>query len=319
MKFIVVASSYNENRGGIIASHKLCHLLNEVGYEAYLYPLSRSSYTFLHRMFAKLTSKVDYLRIALGRGFRLNPAFNTELFPLTNLSIPEDAVVIYGDTVAGNPLDAKNVVRWFLHDPRYQTGLTEHGSNELHIDFCEFLSDYDPGSNFLNPRSLHVVHYPLDVYNDVDAKPTEERYSVAYMIGKGHYSEGIFDRNSATCVDGLSHLDCASVLRGAKRFYSFDPYTAHSSFAALCGAISIVIPPDGMAKSSWHQNDNSRLGIAFGLDDEAWAVNTMHKVRADLSARQANSRLEVLDFAQAVTSFFKFPLYSWSKYDDWGH
>ena len=37
-KFIIFAPSYSENVGGIICLHKLCSLLNQSGYEAYLHP-----------------------------------------------------------------------------------------------------------------------------------------------------------------------------------------------------------------------------------------------------------------------------------------
>lgn len=315
MKFIILASSYNENIGGIIASHKLCHHLNDVGYEAFLYPISRSSYSFRRRIFADLTSKSRLLRSLTGRGFRMNPALKTKLLPLSYPSIPEDAVVIYGDTIAGNPLNAKNVVRWFLHKPGHHTGVIEHGSGELHIDFDEFLSEYDPQDNFLSPDPLHIVHYPVNIYNGIGATLDEGRSGIAYCVRKGSFVDGLFDRKDATCIDGLSHEECASVFKRVERFYSFDPYTAYSSFAALCGAISIVIPPENMTKSDWYEKDSSRLGIAFGESDIAWARETMPQLHDELIAREKRGYRDAIKFTEAAADFFNLPIYSWSKHD----
>ena len=42
-----------------------------------------------------------------------------------------DLIVIYPEIVFGNPLGAKNVVRWFLHNPGFFSGKIYYGQNTL--------------------------------------------------------------------------------------------------------------------------------------------------------------------------------------------
>jgi phosphatidylserine decarboxylase len=37
-KIIIGAPSYTNKHGGIIALHRLCHILNNLNYDAYIYP-----------------------------------------------------------------------------------------------------------------------------------------------------------------------------------------------------------------------------------------------------------------------------------------
>jgi hypothetical protein len=68
-------------------------------------------------------------------------------------------------------------------------------------------------------------------------------------------------------------------------FVSYDTMTYHSIQAALCGCISIVIPDANISKEEWVQKAPiNKYGIAYGLNDIAWAKQTMHLVRDHLES-----------------------------------
>ena len=41
MKFVIYTHRYDVNSGGLIVLHFLCHMINTLGYEAYLWPAYR--------------------------------------------------------------------------------------------------------------------------------------------------------------------------------------------------------------------------------------------------------------------------------------
>jgi hypothetical protein len=50
--------------------------------------------------------------------------------------------------------------------------------------------------------------------------------------------------------------------------------------ASLCGTIPIIIPIEGKTPDDFrNENEQQRLGIAYGFDDIDWAIKTMSLVR----------------------------------------
>ncbi len=47
-KFIIFAPTYDENIGGVILLHKLCHLLNANGIKSFLFPFFTPSKEYLN-------------------------------------------------------------------------------------------------------------------------------------------------------------------------------------------------------------------------------------------------------------------------------
>lgn len=304
MKFVIPAASYDVDVGGIIVVHKLCHLLNELGFEAYLYPVLVNDKVLARRLFARTSNAIPAIKRLTGKGFVTNPEFNTPLLSIGSATKKPGTIAIYSETIEGNPLAVQHIVRWFLHRPGFHTGKSEFGTGEFHVDFNEFLNGYDPGENFLAPESLMVVHFPIDIYNLDGAIPQSERTEIAYCVRKGELKPGVIDPETAICIDGLSHTECAKVLKRSKLFVSFDPYTAYSSFAALCGASSLVVPPEGMTRADWYQDEGASFGIAFGEDDLERANATRERVLPYLLEKEARSRDRVASFAAQAGKYF---------------
>jgi hypothetical protein len=96
MEFLIWVPEYRHTSCGISVLHRLCHLLNENGYKAFV----NTSVT--------------------------NPEWNTP----TKTFASDDTVVIYPEIVHGNPFGAKRIIRWVLNDPGKIGGPLQYGPEE---------------------------------------------------------------------------------------------------------------------------------------------------------------------------------------------
>ena len=260
MKFIIFSPSYDENSGGIIVLHKLCHNLNLLGYDAYIFPLFDNK---LYLTSFKYRLKKFILNKVLKRKFILNNSLNTTLFKGI---VSEQDIVIYPEIVFGNPLKAKNVIRWLLHKPGFHSGDIFYNKGELYYKFSNGLvDDFNFYGSKLSDNIFNIVHIPYDIYNLEGV--SKNRELVAYSIRKSKRDKYDKHPENAICIDGLSHNEIASIFKKAKIFISYDPYTGYSSFAALCGCLSIVVPEDGVTIEEWYPDEEKRYGIAYGFSD----------------------------------------------------
>lgn len=301
MKFIIYSSGYDHDIGGIIVLHKLCDQLNALGHRAFLNPRLKPIFP---KSFRILYNVLDWIYPSSRKAYKRNAILRTPLRPIIDRLSKADTVVIYPEAISGNPLGADNVVRWFLHQPGFHDPNCQYGPGEFQIDFNEFLKGYQTGDNHVSAHRLHVLHFPTDLYNLDGAAPADLREGTAYCVRKGTIDVGSVDLSGAICIDGMSHAECADILKRVKYFYSFDLYTAYSAFAALCGAISIVLPPQGMPKSDWYADETNRYGIGFGPEEEDWAIQTRDRVLSQFRAHEAASLQSVAIFVDEVRGYF---------------
>lgn len=274
MKFVIVCDQYNRNVGGNVVLHKLGYLLMKAGCEVYFHPhvtskivgpsnIWRGIFLSCYWFFLSKVNFFTYKRVGLLEKPPLLIRLN---------DIDSSTVVIYPEVVIGNPLGAKNVVRYFLHQPGYFSGSFSYGVGDLIFKYDDAIFDFVAYGVKVSSVLAKITHYPIDVYNMEDA--AVEREGVAYCVRKGVGKSFIHPVEGAVNIDGLSHEEIAAILKKAKYFYSYDLYTAYSKFAVLCGCISIVVPDDGVAVEDWYPNIESRYGLSYGLDNVEWAQNT---------------------------------------------
>ena len=300
-KYIVMTPSYNENSGGIVVLHKLCDLLNSLGYEAYVMPYRYSYYVTRYNILSEGFNFLKWSVWNFFKPFRRNEFFNTPIFSGSQ-PINDEFIVIYPEVVFGNPLGAKNVVRWLLHQPGYHEGVFYYSPGELIYKFNSAIRDFEyPGSK-TSEDDLKVIHYPIDLYYPPQKESV--RSGTAYCVRKGKGKKSIQDHSQDTLIDDLNHSQVANVFRQSKYFISYDEHTAYSIFAVLCGCISVVVPGDGIPIENWYPNEEDRFGIAYGLENIEWSVLTAHKVREHVLLEEQNSADRVSMFAEESQLFF---------------
>ena len=272
-KYLISSPTYSELNGGVIALHKLCHLLNQQGREAYLFPfvdnyqLNRFSYRSALPTFIKKELRRPF------RSYKTNPALQTPYLLDLPPRIDTDPnwITVYPEIAFGNPINGKNVVRWLLSNPNYnpETGKDDKlicfGSKELYFLFGPwFKKFYYPGS-VTSENFLHVVHYPLELYNQIDT--SSQRSGTAYCLLKGAHKKIIHDLSDSILVDGMKHQEMSAVFKRVKTFISYDSYSTLSLFAALCGCDSVIVPDEGISEDQWMPIASDRYGLAYGFDN----------------------------------------------------
>jgi len=306
-KFIIFAGSYSEDSGGTVVLHHLCHLLNEIGYEAYLYPAFKT--TFIHQekwlkpilsiLYASFKSR--YLRT-----FKILQDNNTPVFIIKkNNYIDDEFIVIYAEGVAGNPLKAKNVVRWLLQKPGYNYKGTFFGNSELIFSYNPvYLDNFNLPFSKLAKTRLFTPLVHLKYYTETAGLKHVQRSGVAYCIRKGR-GKTFIHNDDAILIDDLSHTETAEIFRSVKTFISYDSMSAYSEFASICGADSIVIPDSGVAIDDWLP-ENLRYGISYGFNNVDWARKTrpllINRINNDISAKNQI----IHDFVNEINEYFPY-------------
>lgn len=252
MHYIVYAPPYSENVGGIIFLHELVHALRGLGEKAFLWPMVSALNP------TKRTRLKNWIRPPI---FKCNPELDT---PLATKALLNDgkAVVIYPEVIIGNPLKAKNVVRWLLYKP----GLLypyDFGPDEMFFTVSK-MSD-DPEITGGAPEL-----FLWKVNRSYSNENRRARKGVCYIVRKGHKKSRIPETEAvdAIQIDGLTHQEINDIFNRCEVFYSYDEATMYSQFAAICGCLSIVVPEEYTSHKDWVQaHELARYGVAYGTEE----------------------------------------------------
>lgn len=260
--------------GGQIVLFLLCHLLNSIGEKAYM--IAGRCPNFFN--------------------------FNCPIKPQELNLESEDVVVIYPEVTNGNPLNAKNVVRWMLYSIGINGGdPATHSKQDLVIGWGKECSG---GGYIINEdNSIIVKHIMSDIYKNLNLSP---RNKTCYMIRKGSKWGQSFNQHpqDSICVDGKSHHEIAKIFNECHTFYSYDPHTYYSTYASMCGCDSIVIPPSSLSKTDWKNSTEDTYGIAYGIDDLERAKKTHSLMLKYIEGQKASNIANTYKFVELCESHF---------------
>ena len=211
--------------------HKLCHLLNEAGEEAYV------------------TAKVT------------NPEWNTPVYDESGFDI-ENTIVIYPECIPDNLLEAKYVVRWLLFHQVAEYAQSDyvfklHAHYHSINDKCDGLLevfDYDTRSwkNLKLNRNKQMIAYRKGLWKKDFVDLNYDEWLV-YDDYEKHEDEDIL----------------CEVMNSCKTFICFDDSSFIPIQAVLCGCDTIVVPmPDVSAEQYRTLFPVMKYGIAYGKSFE---------------------------------------------------
>jgi hypothetical protein len=303
-KIYIYAPDFDENSGGAVVLHRLCHLINQTDtHQAYLTPRKFERFEFYSLKAFMVSCKSLLSNMVKRRLVKLkcNSGWDTPVDYRS--SIDDDSIVVYSEMAFGNPLRAKNVVRWFLHQPGHILNAFHFGRDELYFRYASNIKPFEYCYSTMSKHELRIVYYPLDKYNDENLP---KKRGTCHLIRKGGFKKKIHPADSIQ-VDGLSHDEISKIFRRSERFISYDDYTAYSTFAALCGCESIVVPAENVSKSAWYPREEQHYGIAFGFNEEelAWAKRTVSNLKEKLRQEDQQSFNNTRMFLDEVERFFK--------------
>lgn len=228
---------------------------------------------------------------------KTNPELDTPLARRSDLT--PDSIIIYPEIVLGNPLRARNVVRWLLYKPglRYPYSF---GPDEMFFT-AGLMSDIRQITGGAPELFLWAVNR---TYRD-ENRPN--RNEACYIVRKGQDKRRIPETEvpGAICIDGMTHAEINEVFNRCHTFYSYDEATFYSQYAAVAGCISVVIPGLYKSRDEWVKNHEvARYGVAYGIDDVAHAEATRHKVLELLLAHEAEGKSTVENFVNLTKERF---------------
>ena len=195
-----------------------------------------------------------------------------------------DFIAIYPEIAQGNPLGADHVVRYILNKPgvmglstadgTFETGPTEFDPKDQLWYFSKLFGD-SPTDNYLFLPILNA-----HVFKD----QKKLRTKTAYFVGKGE-STGVHPLDSIL-IDrrvAANQQSLADLLNECDVLYCYDPVTAMTELARLCGCRVIVIPST-YSKEEFLKYEPGLNGISWGteetvaLDAEAFRAHYLNMV-----------------------------------------
>jgi hypothetical protein len=273
-QIIIVAPCYNESIGGVVVLHKLCHILNELGYNS-------SLTTTL-----KLSGQTEY--------FILNDKYNTKIATEINL---EKDIIIYPEIEPGNPFGCKNVIRWILntyHLPESANVMQTWDNEDLWLYYSEEFYD-----GLRDKNILHVRETKLDIFKNYNL---DRNIEACFTYRKNHHIKNllpvIHPLNSIEIPNIISDEELIKIFNSCKRFYSYDTESYLNELAAICGCESIVVP-----------NPNAKLvkdryGVAYGIENLDYAKSTVELLIEKLKNTDKNQYAETKIVFEKTFKYF---------------
>jgi hypothetical protein len=152
-------------------------------------------------------------------------------------NLQNDDIVVYPEVVNGNPLGAKNVVRYVLNREGVLTG---KGMDASSTDFIfSWAKIYHSNSH------ANLLKYSIpEFFNDVDTKSALDRNIDCTYIGKGSiYTQCTVVKNTIDINKNnpISKSALADLLRNTRFLYTYDTLTSIINEAILCGAMIVPL------------------------------------------------------------------------------
>lgn len=224
-KILITAPPFTKSSAGIVVLHELCDDLSKLGYDAALILMSVTN---------------------AGIGFSLeknNSFFNTELFvkKIENENELADylnnGITIYPEIITGNPLHAKNVIRYFLNKEAVVFG------NKVNPDKADFILSY---SKQYHAEANAYLYKPLSNIkcNDLETLPALSRNLDVTYLGKGVSATQchvIPNTMEITREFPKTQDELFLALRNTRYYFTWDPLSATNIDALKCGAIPVFL------------------------------------------------------------------------------
>ncbi|MDD5716652.1 MAG: hypothetical protein PHW64_02520 [Sulfuricurvum sp.] len=294
--FIIFSFRYNDDIGGIVVQHKLCHLLNQQGQNAFLWPNYKPVFNW-NNPIKSAVAFLRYFRKSLHKTFATKPGWNT---PIAEYKDLKDAIVIYPEIVDGNPLQSEKVVRWLLHKPGFHTKKVNYGTDELYFFY---LKAYIENLSFQvdDENLLYIPNNREETYRQTNFG---NREGSCYILRKGKNRPIVHDLSDSILIDGKSHQEIAKIFNDVTYCISYDTYTMFSMYAAMCGCISVVIPEEGVSKEEWLPEEERRYGIAYGFENIPEAIETHKYLLPRFQQEEAETVQAIERFIFKCAQFF---------------
>lgn len=262
--YYIVAPRYVRTSAGIKSLHLLCHSLNTLG---------QSAYILLHPSHDHITATHPELLTPLVTQRIIDHHFRRGLTP----------IVVYPETVAGNPFQAPFVVRYVLNFPGHLGGDKTYPSSELIYSYSKTLADavgFKDNVLFIPATDTNIFHPP---------EREGVRQGSCFFASK---YKTIHNGKLLPITDGSVEIvrdvpeeqtpqQIAELFRRSEVFYAYEN-TALAIEAVLCGCPAVFIPNQHLSEMI-AAKELGPEGYAWGTDEAEIA-----RARSSVAAGRAN-------------------------------
>jgi hypothetical protein len=241
---VIYTPPFDIKCGGIVVMHYLAQLINELHHPKF------------------------YAKLFMHNNLKYDNVFCNEFASMDDIN--DNTIVIYPETISGNPLGAKNVVRWILLELGIEMPI-DHYKNWSSTDL---VYHWEPISS--NEPDFKQLTCPF--FNNIfKHNNTNIKFETCYLIKKAPiiHKNGIHYTHPSDSIniENLSLAEISDIFNKCKYFYAYDPNTAYILYAAVCGCIPIIHEIEGINEEEYFSskiyNFNNTIynkGIVYGYN-----------------------------------------------------
>ena len=297
---------------------ELCSALRAMGYDARLLflediPKNKEDCENLRETYVvkgvKLFVKIILWRLLpfkwIETRFNLKPHFPPHARGRRVARLPffsrKRTIVIYPETVYGNPLGAENVVRWQLYHYMYKSDPSAFSKSDLFIGYREVFND----RNFTPQiENFYIQSFDSSLYRRYNFG---QRSGKCFIVRKGYCRCDLPDEFDGMVIDNLPEEEKVEVFNRCEYCYSYDTQTFLSSIAAICGCKSIVVPEPGKSRSDYRGENENSFGVAWSDSPEeiSRAQSSVPLLQREIEASDEDNRVTVKRLVSLLEDNFK--------------
>lgn len=240
-KFLISTHGFDMGIGGLKVLHKLCHLLNEAGQDAYLIPVN------------------------FDQPFGIYDRYNVKMVTQEVLDNLNDTIVIYPESWYGNYLNAPNVVRWMIGLPS-ESHINTWSDSDLWFWYVPFYITEKFNKN--KDNFLYIGEQHRDVFYDMGLDRSGSCWSLRkaqdYITPNDyvHPKDSVFIPYHAAG----NLIELSKLFNSKEIFYSYDNYTYISIQSLMCNTDTVVIPHK-KTKQEFFNGARLHKYLAYGIND----------------------------------------------------
>ena len=278
-KFIISTHGFDMGIGGLKVLHKLCHLLNEAGHDAYVVPVN------------------------FQQPFSVYEKYNVKMVTQEILENLHDAIVIYPESWYGNYLNAPNVVRWMIGYP-YESHVKTWGKKDLWFWYEPMYKSRGFDKDLDN--DLYVGEQHRDIFYDMKL----EREGTCWTLRKAqdHITPREYKHpHNSTFIpyhDAGDIIRLAKLFNTKKQFYCYDTFTYITIQSLMCGSDSIVIP-NRISYDEFQAGHELNRYVAYGIDDLPRAKSIRNEFNDHLIEIENKTEKQLHEFVNKCYDYFK--------------
>jgi hypothetical protein len=188
---------------------------------------------------------------------------------ITKFKLNDSDIVIYSEIVEGNPLNGKHVIRFILFSLELNNRnniINTWNKTDYIIQWLKW------------EKSISIYIQIFLPFIDLDYKNLHLNRceNTCCLIKKGEFFYNIFDmineinQKKFIIIDILNKEQIINTFNTCKYFYTYDPVTAYTLYAIICGCIPIIKPLKNYNKDEYIKTFLSceicslRNGFAYG-------------------------------------------------------